>query len=330
MIRILLACLALAGLATMTQAACEGRDLRPTLTASERQALAQAVDATPYPAGNRWRATRGDDVVEILGTVHLDDPRLAGPADRLRPLVRDAGVVLLEMTETERTDLMRAMQSDPTLLVLDDTTLPELMEEDDWLRLSEAARARGLPPFMVARFRPWYVAMLLSFPPCLKAELAEQNGFDTQIEAMAREAGTPLRALEPYDTAFRAFDSVPRVAQLDMMLTSLTDAGTSEDQLATLLSAYFDEDHAAGWIVNEILAPRTGVLEGEAAEAAFATLTEALLDARNRAWIPRIEEAAAATDAPILAAFGAAHLHGEAGVLNLLDDAGWTLERQKF
>ncbi len=330
MIRTLLACLALMGFATALQAACEGRDLRATLTAPERQALDQAVAATPYPAGNRWRASRGDEVVHLVGTVHIDDPRLAGPADRLRPLVAEAGMILLEMTSAERDALMQAMQADPDLLVLPDATLPDLMEEADWQRLSEAARARGLPPFMVARFRPWYVAMLLSLPPCLQADLAAQNGFDARIEAMARDAGVPLRALEPYDTAFRAFDAVPLDAQIDMMRTALAAPGSAEDQLATLLATYFDESHAAGWYLTEILAPRSGMLADASADAAFATLTEALLDARNRAWIPRIEEAAAATDAPVLAAFGAAHLHGEVGVLNLLDEAGWTLERQEF
>ena len=55
----------------------------------------------------------------------------------------------------------------------------------------------------------------------------------------------------------------------------------------------------------------------------MAKLEEALMISRNRAWIPVIEEAAA--QGPVVAAFGALHLSGEDGVLNLLAKDGWTV-----
>jgi uncharacterized protein len=46
---------------------------------------------------------------------------------------------------------------------------------------------------------------------------------------------------------------------------------------------------------------------------------------RNRAWIPVL--VTAATEAPVVAAFGALHLSGQDGVLALLEAEGFTLQR---
>ena len=57
---------------------------------------------------------------------------------------------------------------------------------------------------------------------------------------------------------------------------------------------------------------------------------EALLAQRNRDWLPVILEAAATTEGPVIAAFGAAHLPGHAGVARLLEEDGFTLTREPF
>jgi len=57
---------------------------------------------------------------------------------------------------------------------------------------------------------------------------------------------------------------------------------------------------------------------------------EALLAQRNRDWMPVILKAAATTEGPVIAAFGAAHLPGAEGVAQLLEDEGFTLTREPF
>ena len=57
----------------------------------------------------------------------------------------------------------------------------------------------------------------------------------------------------------------------------------------------------------------------------IALMESALITDRNRAWIPVI--LAAAEKGPVVAAFGALHLAGDQGVLNLLAQEGFTLDR---
>lgn len=315
--------------ASQVIAACAGQDLRPTLTEAERTKLQAGLAARPYGTGNHWRATRDDEVLHLIGTVHLEDPRLAGPNERMTPLIEGAAMVLLEMTATERTELQMAMGTAPDLLLLEGATLPDLLSEDDWALLSDALRARGMPPFMAARFRPWYVSMLLALPPCLADALSDQAGLDARIEQIASGAGVPLRALEPFDTGFRAFDAVALDTQIDMLRASLTEPADSEDLFATVLDSYMDEAHAESWLLAQVLAPRFSPMDGTQEEA-FAALGRTLLDSRNRAWIPVILQALEQTEGPVVAAFGAGHLSGDEGVLQLLENEGFALERLPF
>jgi len=330
MIRFLAALVFLLGAAAPLHATCQGTDLTTTLTPSERTQLKTRLAETPYPDGNHWIARRGSQKVHLIGTMHLSDPRLDAPFARLAPVIGTADVLLLEMTETEQKQLESAIASDPTMMLLKDSTLPELMPEDDWNRLADAMRARGLPPFMGARMQPWYISMLLAVPTCLAGQLTEKNGMDARMEAHARGAGVPVKALEPFDTGFRLFDETALDIQLAMIRASLAPEDVNEDLFETLMVSYFAENHALSQIVLEVLSTRLTPLSEEENAQVFRAFDELLLIRRNRAWIPVILDALEKAEAPVVVGFGAAHLAGREGVLQLLENEGFTLERAPF
>ena len=317
-------------LAAPLQAACSGQNLFTSLTEAETRLLQSRLDETPYAEGNHWRATKGNEVLHLVGTMHLSDDRLTAPAKRLEPLVRSAALLMLEMTDEEETQLQARLKTDMDMLLLPDRTLPELMPEDDWDKLAKALTLRGMPAFMGARMRPWYVSMLLAIPPCMAAQIDDQNGLDARLEAAARDAGVPTLALEPYDTGFAAFANLPMTTQLLMVRSALSSPEDSEDLFETVLTSYFAQTHGAGQIVLEVLSPRLTPLTQAETTKVFAVLDEALITRRNLAWMPVILNALAQTDGTVVAGFGAAHLSGEHGLLKLLEDEGFTLERLPF
>ena len=305
-------------------AACTGTDLRATLSTQERAALAQALQGIPYPEGNRWRAERDGQVIYLIGTMHLDDPRMAAPLARLAPLVQGAGKVLLETDATGEAALKRQLATSPERLILPDSSLPELMSDEDWTRLAQAVQARGLPPFMAARFQPWYLTMMLALPPCLMRGGAIAPGLDKAIADIARSAQVPTGSLEPSDTVFALFGDIALEAQVQMLLASLVPDGQAEDMLATTAASYFQERHAESWAIGLILQNR----QTPGGDAALKQLQQTLLDDRNRRWIPVLLDNL--PHQPLVAAFGAAHLFGDAGVLRLLEAEGFTLTREAF
>ncbi|WP_323766961.1 TraB/GumN family protein [Antarctobacter sp.] len=311
-------------------AACNGQDLMASLTPEEQADLDARMSDLPFAAGNHWRATRGDKVLHLVGTMHLGETRLDGPTERLTPLVEGAGLLMLEMAADEKAALEAALATRMDMLLLPDQTLPDLLPEAEWQVLAAAMRERGVPPFMGAKMRPWYISILLAIPSCMKDQLAEEDGLDARLERQAQAAGVPARSLESYETGFMAFADMPFETQMLMVRSALSSPEDGEDLFETMLTAYFAEDHGASQVVLEVLSPRlTPLTEAENA-LVFRALDEALISRRNHAWIPVLEEALNDTDGYVVAAFGAAHLAGQDGVLKLLEDAGFTLTRLPF
>ncbi|MCB2125900.1 MAG: TraB/GumN family protein [Rhodobacteraceae bacterium] len=330
MIRSAALCLFLALPAAAADAACAGRDLLPTLDGVERARITAAVDALDHGRGNRWRATRGEEVIQIVGTYHFDDPRHEAVMDRLAPAIDAASVVLVEAGPEEMAALQAEMARRPDrLFSTAGPTLPERLEEADWQALSVAMQARGVPAFMAAKMQPWYVAMLLGIPSCAMEDLAsDPNGLDARVIARAAAQGVPVRALEPYDTVFTLFDSMSAADQIDMIRTTLAMVDAAEDYAATLTAAYFAEDVRVTWELGRITANNLPGQTPEKVDADLARMEELLMARRNRSWIPQIT--AAAAEGPVFAAFGALHLSGQDGVLALLEREGFALERLPF
>ncbi len=309
---------------------CAGADLIASLPEERRAAIAAATETAPYPRGNFWRATRNGQIVTLLGTYHLDDPRHEPIVAAVVPTLDDAKTLLVEAGPEEEKALLAAMAKDPSLMLVPqgEPTLVQLLPAEEWDLLAQAMRDRGMPPFMAARFRYWYISMLLAMPPCAMNPALAAGGLDKRLIARAEAQGIAVRALEPWDTALGIFDAMPADAQISMIRSTLALEGTAEDYMETLSAAYFAEESRLIWEFMRDVSYRLPGETRDKVDREFAETEEALMSSRNRAWIPVIE--AAAAEGPVVAAFGALHLSGQDGVLALLERDGWKLERLPF
>ena len=322
--------LGVAVLGTSLRAECRGQDLIAALPASDVAAIRAAADAVPFAVGNGWRAVRGEEEVILIGTLHLDDARFEPVMTALTPYLARSKLVLVEAGPKEQALLKARLAKDPSLVVnTDGPTLPELLPEADWQALAAALSARGVPGFMAAKFRPWYIAVLLSIPPCAMTT-GLPNGLDQRLIARAADLGLPVEALEPYDTAFKLFQDGSLSEQVTLLTGAIAAEAQSEDMNATMIASYFAEDVRLGWEFTKLWTRSLPGYDPAAAEAEFALMEGTMMTARNLAWIPVIEAAVAKTDGPVLVAFGALHLAGDQGVLALLQEVGFTLERIAF
>lgn len=331
MLRRLAAAFLLALTATPLRAACTGHDLMPDLAPADRATITAAIDAMPFGRGNAWRATRDGQIVDIVGTYHFDDPRHEAVMAALVPVIDVASVVLVEAGPKETEALTSAMTTKPELMfIMQGPTLPELMPDADWQKLSASLTARGIPSVFAAKMRPWYATMMLSTPVCMMAELAggETRGLDRRVIERAEERHIPIRALEPYDTAFKLFQGLPQDLQIDMIRMTLAQGDQADDMMATLTKAYFDEDVRLTWEYGRVQALKDPEMTPEKVAETYRLMEEALMIRRNESWLPVIE--AEAKRGRVFAAFGALHLSGEHGVLKLLENAGFHIERRDF
>ena len=317
---------ALAFLTLPAQAQCFGTNLFDEMAPEKRAELTAAADAAPFPRGNYWRATRGEEVITIIGTYHFDDPRHFPVLEVIAPEITAATTVLVEAGPEEEKALMDLIARDPsTMMIVEGPTLLEQLPPELWSQLSEALSRRGVPGFMAAKLQPWYVAVMLSLPPCAITQMQDPKGLDGLVIDTALAAGIPVRGLEPFDTVFTIFGSMTQEEMVAMIQSTLAIEDRSEDYAATLADSYFAGESRVIWeYLRDVSYDLPGYTRAEV-DAEFARMEELLMNARNRAWIPVLLEAAA--DGPVFTAFGALHLSGEEGVLNLLQQEGFALEQ---
>ncbi len=322
MIRYILAfCLLLGGPAA---AQCTGVNLIDALPDETRAILRARADAVPFPRGNFWRASRDGQTVTLIGTYHLDDPRHEATMAAFGPLLDTATALLVEAGPEEEAALQESLARDPSVILAPEgESLAETLPPEEWKALSAELKARGIPAFIGARFRPSYVSVLLALPPCAMAAAANPNGLDKRLIAAAREKGVPVMAMEPFDTALGIFTALDAEVQEDQIRAALALAETGDDQLVTLAEAYFAGDSRIIWEWTRHISEGLPGMTPEKVAADFAMTEEILITRRNHTWVPVIEDAAA--KGPIVAAFGALHLSGETGILRLLQLDGWTL-----
>lgn len=317
------------GLSGAAFAECRGSNLIAAMPAEAQANLRAQANAQPFSIGNQWRATKGDEVIDLIGTYHFNDPRHAATMDSLAPILARARTLLVEAGPAEEESLKQRISDDPSLIInMTGPTLPELMQPEDWKRLSKAVSARGVPAFMAAKFRPWYISMLLSIPVCGMAEQTTPNGLDNQLIQAAKAQDIPVQALEPYDTVFGIFGQLTQEQQIEMLTTALVMEDVSADLATTLGDVYFAEEGRLIWEFNRLKTLQMPGYTQERVDAEMAILEKSMMIDRNRAWIPVIK--AAARNGPVLVGFGALHLSGEEGVLRLLEIDGYTITRQQF
>lgn len=320
---LLISCIALPAAAV-----CVGDSYLDKLTPEQDSQLSAAVADTPYAQGVLWSATKDDTAITVVGTMHIYDPRLTALRARVNETVATADLVMLEATPQEEAQLQDLITREPDrLFLVDGPTLPELVDEDTWQLIANAATERGIPSFMAAKMRPWYLSITLAVPACAMSDmLAGVRGLDQMIIQDAEAAGVPMQAVEPYTTLFDLFGGEDFDEQVDMLRVSMLVPELQEQMFVSMLDSYFAEEIGRLWEMSRLAASDIPGMDPSVGEAMFNDMEEMLLNTRNRNWIPVILAAAEQND-NIVVAVGAGHLIGDQGVLQLLENEGWTITR---
>jgi uncharacterized protein YbaP (TraB family) len=304
--------------------ACHGQNLIAALPAADLAALTAKAEV-PFAHGNLWQATREGQEIILAGTYHLNDPRFAPILALLTPHLAASTALLVEAGPLEEAALKAKVAKDPSLMLLTKgPTLPEQLSPEDWASLSVALRARGMPPMMAAKMQPWLLASMLEMPACMfPITAANSEGLDKQLMTMATAKGIPIKALEPSDAILSIFGQFAPAQQLDMLMQTVATDAQSDDMATTLSDSYFSGESRLFWEFSALQMATLPGMTAEKAAAEMALVDRAMISSRNANWIAVLE--AEAAKGPVLAAFGALHLPGDRGVLNLLAQRGWHL-----
>ncbi|MEX0367941.1 MAG: TraB/GumN family protein [Ruegeria sp.] len=328
MIRAIVTLMLCLGIAFPAFARCTGTDLRNHLTPSAQERLEQEIRDTPFAYGNHWVATKGSKRIHVVGTQHNGDSRMRKVMRKLRPVIRSADAVLLEVTEAELSRLDEVLRKNPSILLIPrGPGLPEMMSAEDWSMLQLRMGFEGVDSDLLARLQPWYISMALSRSGCGGRGIAAYAGLDERIERIAIRHRVPVGSLERVGDGMRSLSRQPIRDQLALLELDIKSGLNFDDQIVTLSNAYFEESLAEAMLIQKWTLYRDIDIPRREVARLLEQYDRQILDRRNRAWIPVILGTKGNT---IVVAVGAAHLPGRVGVLNLLRQQGFTLSRAAF
>ncbi|MGB0902475.1 TraB/GumN family protein [Halocynthiibacter sp.] len=312
-------------------AACEGGDLIAQMNASDRAALYEMTNASPFPEGNLWRAEKGSSTLTIVGTFHLSDPRMDAMMRQISPLLAISDGLFVEATLEDTAELQHRMASDTSLMLIGEGPgLIERLPEETWQQLKTALEERNVPGFMATRMQPWFAGLTLAMAPCVVQQMAVnpvaiEYGLDQRIMEYARDAGIETRHLEEVDDVLNLLAGDPIEQQIeDLKLGMLVYDSNADAQYTTMKHAYFRGEHRLIWEYSMAGARNHPNAPPELDDMLAAFETD-LLTNRNLAWMDVLRPAVG--NGTYMIAVGAGHLSGETGVLNLLQADGYTLQR---
>lgn len=318
---------------TAQATSCTGTNLMDTLPRDRQEQINAAAADVPYHQGILWRATRGDAQITLVGTLHVDDPRHQKMLKKLEGVIDSAAALYVESGPVQEAQMNLAMLSDPTLSQIDEGApkWSERMTESEWNALSSAMESRGSSPENTATMSVTMLALSLSNPPCQSNGVSHNLGsLDQLLIDEAQSSSLPIQGLEPWETVPTVFESLTPEQELDLVRFLLSGEDRAADVVTTQVESYFTGDVWRVWDILRIDAYNTSGLSRDEVDEQYDLVRSLMVDKRNHQWMTPLTEGAetAATEGKgVLAAFGARHLPGEEGVLQLLAQDGWTIER---
>ncbi|WP_375057587.1 TraB/GumN family protein [Zobellella sp. DQSA1] len=256
-----------------------------------------------------WSASKDEQQLWLFGSIHIADDRLAELPPALLQALDDTELLLLEvdprtLTPASLAPYLRMPAGENWQSRLGPALSAEL---DAAVSQAGLARLKPLPP--------WFAALQLTQARAMALGFAGEQGVDMQMLAHASARQIPIAGLESPSTVFGMLASLPaRRLEADFVRHTLDELNDMQQHLDRLLDTWLSGDEEA----------LRGLLQEEAGADLKAFIEQELLLSRNRMWLEQLHRL---DPSRALLVVGALHLYGEHGLLTLLEQAGYTLNK---
>jgi uncharacterized protein len=174
-------------------------------------------------------------------------------------------------------------------------------------------KKRGIPMWRIANIRPFYLSSMVGSNEPSKEKCATDSRENFLMRA-AKKRQIEIRGLETPEEINDVQNSIPMRDEVALLIQAIDKYKVPTNAGDKLQKLYVRQDIAA---IHRLIA------NDPTSTASDRKLWHALLDQRNRQWIPNMRQAM--TNKPTFFGVGAAHLGGDAGLISLLEGEGYTV-----
>lgn len=262
-----------------------------------------------------WKIS-GNDLEKpsyLYGTIHMIGAEDFFLPDGTMTAMDASDQVVFEIDMADMTDMSSMMGLMDKAFMKDDLTLQDLLSEEDFKLVDEHFKDMGLPVLFIQRIKPMFLTVFTSgdmSPGDLQS--GKIKSYEYEFMEMAKNGDKTTAGLETVDLQLSFFDSIPYPDQAAMLIDGIKNGGSESDSFKEIVEVYKEQN-------------LTKMLEMTLSEeGGLAEYDDLLLNKRNKNWIPQMESMM--VEAVNFFAVGAGHLPGDEGVINLLREAGYTVE----
>ncbi len=253
-----------------------------------------------------WEIEKDGRASHIMGTVHSSHPLVREIPDPVFEALRNSVVFLPEL-ELSPQNIGRMLAA---AFDWEGSRLEERLPEELYVRVRDAVRQLGLPELMLRNLSFEMLPFLLAQPP---GENFTQV-IDVQLYQKARAHDVEVVALETIEEQLDVFADLDEATTVRLIENALEEIEEGYPSFRELIETYATGDADAVYaLVREL---------GKDIPEAF---HDALLNERNKRIaeraLPHLDEGGA------FIAVGLAHLLGDDGIIALLREQGYSVER---
>ena len=243
----------------------------------------------------------------LLGTIHTDDQRVTEFSPKIIEAFNQTEVFMMETLPPR----------DPSIFMLKQGTVAELVTEKEFDQIRELADFHSMHIEAAMRMKPWLLAVIFDLP-----KPKSLFSMDELLLAKSEEKLKTIKGLEKTSEHFSVLDSISIDDQMVMLRAVLKRSQKEKERdYEKLLKTYQSGDLKKISDLDEAI---TGDM---LPKALWANMKIKLIDERNVGMANGLMTQA--SDNSVFAAVGASHLGGEGGILNRLRDAGYKVSAVK-
>jgi uncharacterized protein len=274
--------------------------------------------AAVYPVAESkatlWKVRGDHNTLYLLGSIHVMSKR----AYPLKPVIEhafdNANAVVFEIDLDRVTKRNFKEEFGRTALYPSGQSLSKHLSPETIDVLNTILPVYGLSLRKVERFKPWFLAEVLSTRTLEMAGFSNDLGVDLHFYRKARVVGKPVLGLETVRDQAQIFDRMDDAENEQYLLTTLYGLPEYPALMQDLVNA---------WTAGDVGTLDRLVNEDKRADRES---HDALFSRRNSRWLPEIERFAHG-NGNYLIIVGAGHLVGEDGVVAQLKRAGYSVDQ---
>jgi hypothetical protein len=270
----------------------------------------------------------------LFGTIHISHPEVIAKVDKIEWAIEASDGLYTELSM----DLATQMVGLERMVIPDGKRLQDIVPASVYRKLQRFLRKKAEEQplviegisMMIETQKPWAVVMNLSVLDIM--EHMQGGVLDQKIFFLARDKGKDVGGIETVDEQIDVFDTLTEREQV-LLLEGFLDSSLASEQdpkevFQKMIESYVAGDESQLMKVMEDQGGAIDLGEEDKYKAVSDKVNKRLLDDRNVLMADRM--AAIMRDSPsktFFFAVGLAHYPGETGVLQLLRDKGFELER---